>query len=317
MRKRKSDFYFTFPKSFLFMQPIARLPLLALALSWDGGTLAITQDAATPDPPVPAAAPVADPAGTEAGADAVKRVRDLGFRLSSKLPGGEPAPNEATSPDTGGKKPTPTTEAGMPAEGNLQLGRVKENVALPPEVAALAKEGALAVADQQWEKARDLYLEMVKMAPDNALAYANLGVAEHQLGNLFAAAGNLAKSTELNPHIARNWQTLGLIHYERRELALALSCLTRAIHEDPADAESRIILAAVVRDYGWPEAAVTELQRAVEIDPKRAAAHYNLAITYLEADPPRLELARRHYYAAIDLGTAPSPEIEAILKPNE
>lgn len=294
----------------------ARLLFLVLAFAWDGGNFLDAQDAApVSPPPAPPAAPAAPT--NEAGADAVKRVRNLGFRLNSKGPAVDPAPGTADSPAATATAQGAPGEAAKPDEGNLQLGRVKENVALPPEVAAIAKEGALAVAGQQWEKARDLYLEMVKAAPDNALAYANLGVAEHQLGNLLAAAGNLAKSTELNPHIARNWQTLGLIYYERGDLALALSCLTRAIHENPGEAESRIILAAVARDYGWPEAALTELQRAVEIDPKTAAAHYNLAVTYLESDPPRIELARRHYYAAIDLGTAPSPEIEAILKPSE
>lgn len=264
----------------------------------------------------------ASPAGTSApGSEAVERVRKLGFRLSSKTPTGksaEPdaAPSPPTAPAPGGGQAEAVSEPAT-TEGALRIGRVMDPVALPPEVAGLAREGALAVAAEQWETARDLYLEMVKIAPDNALAYANLGVAEHQLGNDLAAVGNLGKATSLNPHIARNWQTLGLIQYERGELALALSSLTRAIHEDPSEAESRLILAAVARDFGWPEAALTELQRAVEINPKLASAHYNLAITYLGADPPKIELARRHYFAAIDLGTAPSPEIEAILKPSE
>jgi len=245
-----------------------------------------------------------------AGVEAVKRVKNLGFRFSSK--GTAPAIPEVP-PEGPSSIPAPDDPSETP--GTLNLGRVKEPVSLPPEVAEIAKEGALAVAGEEWEKARDLYLKMVQAVPDNALAYANLGVAEHQLGNLLAAAGNLGKSTDLNPHIARNWQTLGLIHYERGDLALALSSLARAVHEAPNEAETRVILAAVVRDYGWTEAAVTELQRAVEINPKLASAHYNLAVTYLGENPPRLELARRHYFAAIDLGTAPSPEIEAILKP--
>ena len=199
----------------------------------------------------------------------------------------------------------------------MQVGRVTEIETLPPALAEMARQGALAVADNKWEEARSIYLEMVKEAPGNALAYANLGVAEHQLGNLLAAAGNLGKSVELNSHIARNWQTLGLIQYERGELELAISHLTRAIHEAPADAESRLLLAAVVRDYGWVDAAVIELQRAVEIDPKLASAHYNLAVTYLGMKPPRIELARRHYYAAIDLGTPETPEIEAFFKKSE
>jgi tetratricopeptide (TPR) repeat protein len=274
--------------------------------------------------PAPAGSSAGTAAGsTEAGAAAVQRVKNLGFRLNS---GGSrsasaskdtatatPAP-DAANPVPSNAVPAPDPPAGA---GSMQLGKVKEPVSLPPDLAPLAKEGALAVADRDWPKARDIYLEMVRKAPDNALAYANLGVAEHQLGNLLAAAGNLGRSTELNPHIARNWQTLGLIHYERGDLALALSSLSRAVHEEPNEAETRLILAAVVRDYGWPEAAITELQRAVEIDPKLAAAHYNLAVTYLGMEPPKIELARRHYYAAIDLGTPASPELEAILKPSE
>lgn len=296
-----------------------RILLLSMGTSLGGGWAQEQGSAASgPAAAPPAAANV--PVPTDAGAAAVQRVKRLGFRLkagpetsgagTNRAPATVPASPVPAAPDAG----TPPAGAGA---GSMQVGKVKEPVSLPPEIAPLAKEGALAVAEGNWPKARDLYLEMVKKAPENALVYANLGVAEHQLGNLLAAAGNLTRSTELNPHIARNWQTLGLIHYERQDLALALSCLSRAVHEDPDEAETRLILAAVVRDYGWPEAALTELERAVEIDPKLAPAHYNLAVTYLGLDPPRIELARRHYYAAIDLGTPASPELEAILKPSE
>lgn len=197
------------------------------------------------------------------------------------------------------------------------VGRVEGQSKLPPELFSVAEEGAKAVASQNWEKARELYLRLVTEAPENALGYANLGVAEHQLGNLLAASGNLRKSLDINPSIAQNWQTLGIIHYERDELELAISSLTRAIHEDPSDARTRLYLAAVVRSYGWIEASITELERAVETDPQFADAHFNLAMTYLETKPPRVELARRHYYSAIDLGAEPSPEVEAIFQREE
>jgi len=226
-----------------------------------------------------------------------------GFRFSTK-----------SAPEGDAAKPPAPEKGSEAAQELMQVGKATDIESLPPELMEMARKGALEVADRNWEEAKKTYLEMVKAAPENALAYANLGVAEHQLGNLLAASGNLGKSLELSPHIARNWQTLGLINYERGELALAISNLTRAIHEAPEDAESRLILAAVVRDYGWTDAAVTELQRAVELNPKLTAAHYNLAITYIGMKPPRIELARRHYFAAIDLGMPPSPEIEGFFK---
>ncbi|MBV9273535.1 MAG: hypothetical protein JO333_06555, partial [Verrucomicrobia bacterium] len=56
------------------------------------------------------------------------------------------------------------------------------------------------------------------------------------------------------------------------------------------------------------------LRKAVELDESYAEAHYNLAIIYTEHRPPELELARRHYYRALDLGAPPDLDIEKILK---
>jgi Flp pilus assembly protein TadD len=56
------------------------------------------------------------------------------------------------------------------------------------------------------------------------------------------------------------------------------------------------------------------LRRAVEIRPDYADAHFNLAVFCLERDPPAVELARRHYRRALDLGAAPDPLVERALK---
>lgn len=315
MRKQKSEFNFlTGPHSML-----PRLSFVFLcSLLGPSVVLAQPSDPTSPAESAsgsPAEAPPSAMPPTEAGAAAVQRVRNLGFRLNSKE---SPAPSSPASPEPGPPTAEPSPESPPAAiPGPMKLGKVEEPVTLPPELAEISKEAALAVANGDWAQARALYLKLVDAAPDNALAYANLGVAEHQLGNLLAAAGNLSRSVTLNPHIARNWRTLGLIQYERGEVALAISSLLRAVHEDPRDAETRIILAAAARDFDWPAVAEVELRRAVELAPQHAAAHYNLAVTYLDSDPPRIELARRHYYAAIDLGADPSPELEALLKPGE
>ena len=229
-----------------------------------------------------------------------KEIKMRGLRFPSK---GDEEKKEAVVDEAPPKLP----------EGALAVGVVKGQSKLPPELAKIAQRGASAVAEMKWVKAREAFLELVEKAPDNALAYANLGVAEQQLGNLLAAEGNLNRSVQINPSIAQNWQTLGLVQYERGDIVLAISSLVRAVHEDPADARSRVYLAAVMRDYGWREAALTELERAAQTDPELVDAQFNLAVAYLEESPPRVELARRHYYAALDLGAEASPEIEAIL----
>ncbi len=225
----------------------------------------------------------------------------LPFRLSTK---------DSKTPEVSAK-PDPGPPAS--ADPGVRLGLAAKTVQIPPELTEIAQQAARAVTERKWNTARTLYLQMVEKAPDNPLVYANLGVAEYQLKNYLAAEGNLKKSLELNPSIAQNWMTLGLIQYERGDLLLAISSLSRAIHEDPNSASAHLYLAAVVYEHGWPIAAIKELKRVIEIEPRNAQAHFNLAMTYLGLTPPKVELARRHYYHAIDLGAEPSSEIERAL----
>lgn len=244
----------------------------------------------------------------EADAKPDNTVPMRGFRFPTR--DAESAPKTAPAPPT-------EAAAAPPLEGALKVGLVEGQAKLPPELAALAQAGATAVTKQDWAAARESYLKIVQLAPENALALANLGVAEQQLGNLLAASGNLRKSLEINPANASNWQTLGLIYFEQGELNLAVAALCHAIHENPGDGRSRLYLAAIIRDYGWREASITELERAVQLDPKLRDAHFNLAASYLESTPPRIELARRHYYEALDLGSPPDPQIEKLLSAPE
>ena len=178
----------------------------------------------------------------------------------------------------------------------------------------LAKEGALASASKDWAKARDAYSRMVKAAPDNALALSSLGIVEYRLKDYKNATNHLEQSVKINPTISQNWLTLGLSYYFLKQFNLAISALTRAKHEDPKDPRTCLYLAVVIRDYGWGRAAETELMRAIALDPDYADAHFNLALLYLERTPPPIEMARRHYFFAIDLGAPRDEEIEKRLK---
>lgn len=227
-----------------------------------------------------------------------------GFRFRSQKPA--PVNSEKPAPTQGA---TSTKGSGP----GIKLGLASGPARIPPELKELAQKGADAVANGDWASAQKHYLEMVLQAPDNPLAYANLGVAEYQLGNLTAASGNLRRSIDLNPTIAQNWITLGLIQMENGQILLAISSLTRAVHEDPQSAQAHLYLAAATFEKGWIDAAIGELKRVIELEPSHAQAHYNLALTYLGQKPPRTELARRHYYSAIRLGAQPSPSIERFL----
>ncbi len=212
------------------------------------------------------------------------------------------------------KSATPKTAETPVEKAGVKLGLSSASASIPPELREIAQKGASAITKGDWAQARQLYQEMVYQAPDNPLALANLGVAEYQLKNFQGAEKNLQRSLEIEPSIAQNWTTLGLIQFEKGQLILAISSLTRAVHEDPGSIQAHLYLAAVTYEYGWTLASISELNEVIKLDPKNAEAHFNLAQTYLSLKPARIELARRHYYEAKDLGAAPSLKIEEMLK---
>ena len=79
---------------------------------------------------------------------------------------------------------------------------------------------------------------------------------------------------------------------------------------EPKNAKAHNYLGVTLGRKGWRDGAEAELQRALELDENLADAHFNLAVVYLQENPPLVELARRHYYRARDLGAAPDSLVE-------
>jgi tetratricopeptide (TPR) repeat protein len=184
-----------------------------------------------------------------------------------------------------------------------------------PEVAReAAAEGSAAFARGDFERARRAYHKVVDLAPDNLLGLINLGVVEYSLKKYDEAEGHLKRAVQLKIDAAPAWLTLGIIYMDQNRLDEALAALTQATLYDPRNPRARNYLGVVIGRKGWIDGAQVELRRAVEIDPSYSDAHYNLAVFYLEGRPPSVELARRHYFRALELGAERDPEIEATLK---
>jgi Flp pilus assembly protein TadD len=184
-----------------------------------------------------------------------------------------------------------------------------------PEVAKeAAAEGAASFQRKDYERARKAYRKALDLAPDNLLALINLGVIEFYAGKNEEAEKLLKRAVQLKLDTPPAWLTLGIIYMEQNRLDEALAALTQATLYDARDARARNYLGVVVGRKGWLDGAQDELRKAVEIDPAYSDAHYNLAVFYLENKPPSTELARRHYFRAVELGAEPDPEIEKTLK---
>jgi len=202
--------------------------------------------------------------------------------------------------------------AAPPGAKVVEIGAAAGNEAgtLPPLTQELAQRAAAAVSKRDWATARTAYREMVEADPVNAPALANLGAVEFQLKDYDAAIAHLERALAVKPALSQTWLTLGMVHYERDDPMRALSAISRAVAEKPDDPRARNHLAAAAKALGWLGAAETELQRALDLDPNYAEAHFNLALIYLERHPPAVELARRHYLRSVELGTPRDPLVE-------
>jgi tetratricopeptide (TPR) repeat protein len=198
---------------------------------------------------------------------------------------------------------------GKPLPIRLGAAPASEIGALPPLTSAISKRAAKAFLKGNWREARDAYLEILKSDPGNAPTLTNLGATFMELEQYIEARKHLEKALQTNPDMHQARIILGVTYLRSGDSYRAIAALSRVVAEQPKNARAHNYLAVATLARGWTTAAERQLQQAVSADPGFAEAHYNLAIRYMEKKPPAVELARRHYQRAIDLGATPSSRL--------
>jgi len=194
--------------------------------------------------------------------------------------------------------------------------RDTEKTFTPRALAEAIAEGNVAFERKDYQTARSAYARVLALEPANLLGLVNLGMVEFYSGHPDKAEELLKKAVRQRLESAPAWLTLGMIYMDRKEPDAALAALSQAMLQDPLNPRTRNFLGVVMGRRGWIEAAQHELRRAVELDPSYSDAHYNLAVFYLEEKPPAVELARRHYQKALELGVEKNPGMEKLFNSN-
>lgn len=208
------------------------------------------------------------------------------------------------------RTPSPESDKSKP---QLQTGG-KGLGSLPAATSSLADKAANAFSRRDWATARACYREMLGADPENALAWANLGAVEQQDGKLEQAVLAFEASVRFNARLVQSWLALGALLSQQGDRYRAISCFTRALHEDPLDPRAHNFLAIEAKNMGWRDAAIQELQRTIELKPDYGLAHFNLATLYLDQKPPATLLAKRHYEQALALGEKKDEVLERRLQ---
>lgn len=202
----------------------------------------------------------------------------------------------------------PKLKAAQPA---LRMADESNAPKISPEAKAAAEAGIKAFAKDDLEAARAQFQKLLKLAPGNLTGLVNLGSVEFRLNNLDEARTLLKKAVRINPDAGQAWIILGICEQRRGSLDESLAALSRAIVIEPKNPRAHSALAVTLAAKNWLSGAEDELQRALELNPDDAESHFNLALLYLQRTPPAIELARRHYQKARDLGAEADPQMEA------
>lgn len=220
-----------------------------------------------------------------------------------RLPGLAVASALVLAPHGYAQTPSPSPES-----------RLSDVQFVPSIAKEAAAEGNAAFVRKDYAAARKAYQRVLDLVPDNVLGLVNLGVVEFSSGNTEKAEELLKKAVSLRLENPAAWLTLGIICMDQERFDEALAALAQAVFQAPRNPRARNYLGVVIGRKGWIDGAESELRRAVELDPTYSDAHFNLAVFYLQEKPPAVELARRHYYRAIELGAEKDAAIEKVLK---
>lgn len=185
---------------------------------------------------------------------------------------------------------------------------------VPQALSDAVEEGNAAYEKKDYAVARKAYERVLKLDGSNLMGLVNLGLVESALGNKAKAEETLKKAISLRLETAPAWLALGMMYMDEDRSDAALAALSQAALYDPQNARTRNFLGVVIGRRGWIDGAQTELRRAVELDPSYTDAHYNLAVFYLQEKPPAIELARRHYFKARELGLEKDEAMEKAFK---
>ena len=230
-----------------------------------------------------------------------------------------PATNSVAATDTNtpaATTNTATADSGTPASGDQRVPdptRYSYKPRLPDDMREVAQEATDLFKMQRYDEAAAKYQMIIDKYPESLYAWSNLGVVRSQEGKLQEAMKALQQAVKLSPNDAFSYRNLGIVYYQLNQNDAAIDALERSIALDPNNVYSHDYLGCACSQKGWQEVAEKEFRKAIEINDDFPDAHYNLAIVYAMQKPPSLELARKHYKRALELGLPKDPRLEKLL----
>ncbi len=170
---------------------------------------------------------------------------------------------------------------------------------MPDKVEKLCQKAQAAIAERDWEKAKQSYLMALGLRGDMPDVHYGLATVYFQLRELTSAAHHFREVTRLDPLRAAAFVNLGAVLNLLTQYDDAVAALRRGIQLDGQRVEAFYNLGLVYRRKGQFDLAITAYKEAIRLNPRMADAHLNLANLHMERGQPRQAVL--HYEDALKL----------------
>ncbi len=142
---------------------------------------------------------------------------------------------------------------------------------------AVTRKGDQLLVQENYEIAKLLFDEAVKNNPKNAGAYAGLAEIYSAQNDNENATANYEKALNFDAELTELNAPLGVLYFQKGEIAKAETFLQKAIAANPDNAETQFFLGLVRSKQDRNEEAVTAFKRSIQLDPNNAQVHFYLA----------------------------------------
>ncbi len=155
------------------------------------------------------------------------------------------------------------------------------------------------------DKAREAYLEAIRLNPDLADAYYNLGVLMAGQKKFDEAVDYYRQAIQANPDHSHAYYNLGVLYQSQRRMDEAIRFFRETIRIDPFDPYAHNNLGNGLRSQDKLPEAIEHYRLAVKYKPSYAVAHNNLAYALLRMD--NWNEAAEHFKKALSIEPSSPP----------
>jgi tetratricopeptide (TPR) repeat protein len=147
---------------------------------------------------------------------------------------------------------------------------------------AVVASAQQAMSRSDFKTAAENYQQAVKMHPESAEMWANLGLMEHEGGDYSAAMKSFERAIHLKPSLYVPNLFLGIDSLHAGNISAAIQSLVKAELMNKTDPEAPLELGRAYSSAGNFPAAAKAFARAAELDPRQSDAWLGAGLAYLD-----------------------------------